>query len=139
RTSDNRTHRSLGDHLGTPCIDSGPDRLSKDILRCIFSIYCKLGDPNQCHQGPSESSDSSLSSCSTVSTRNISDTWNPFCNEDSKYDRLKDERGPYVDMVEALKIGLDDDGFNYAEKMLKHFRTLIKKLDKIDSGKMKRE
>ncbi|KVI09617.1 protein of unknown function DUF547, partial [Cynara cardunculus var. scolymus] len=89
--------------------------------------------------GPSESSASSLSSCSTVSTRNISDTWSPFCNEGSKYDGLKDERGPYADMVEVLKIGLDDDGFNYAEKMLKHFRTLIKNLDKIDPGKMKRE
>ncbi|KVH87747.1 protein of unknown function DUF547 [Cynara cardunculus var. scolymus] len=122
RTSCNRTHRSLGDHLGTPCTDGGPDRLSEDIVRCISSIYCKLGDPNQCHQGPSESSASSLSSCSTVSTGNISD-----------------ERGPYADMVEVLKIGLDDDGFNYAEKMLKHFRTLIEKLDKIDPGKMKRE
>ncbi|XP_024991356.1 uncharacterized protein LOC112525451 isoform X1 [Cynara cardunculus var. scolymus] len=139
RTSGNRTHRSLGDHFGTPCTDGGPDRLSEDIVRCISSIYCKLGDPNQSHQGPSESSASSLSSCSTVSTRNLSDTWSPFCNEDSKYDGLKDERGPYADMVEVLKIGLDDDGFNYAEKMLKHFRTLIKKLEKIDPGKMKRE
>ncbi|KAI3745559.1 hypothetical protein L6452_07959 [Arctium lappa] len=134
-------NRSLGDHLGTPCSDGGPDRLSEDIVRCISSIYCKLGDPNQ---GPSDSSASSLSSSTTVSTRNLSDTWSPYCNvettQDSKYDSLKkDERGPYADMIEVLKIGLDDDGFNYAEKMLKHFRTLIKKLEKIDPGKMKRE
>lgn len=129
RRSGNR--RSLGDHLGTPCTD---DKLSEDIVRCISSIYCKLGDP---HQGPSDSSASSLSSSST---RNLSDTWSPYCSEEtSKYDGFKDERGPYADMIEVLKIGLDDDTFNYAEKMLKHFRTLIKKLEKIDPGKMKRE
>ncbi|KAJ9541931.1 hypothetical protein OSB04_028437 [Centaurea solstitialis] len=128
-------HRSLGDHLGTPCTD---DKLSEDILKCISSIYCKLGDPHHGH------SDSSASSMSSSSTRNLSDTWSPYCNEeettkDTKYDGFKDERGPYADMIEVLKIGLDNDSFNYAEKMLKHFRTLIKKLEKIDPGKMKRE
>ncbi|XP_071700494.1 uncharacterized protein [Rutidosis leptorrhynchoides] len=131
----NRSRVSLGDHLiGTSCTDGahlgGPDRLSEDILRCICSIYSKLGDPNQCHQGPSDSSGSSLSSSSTISTQNISDTWSPCCNE---------EKGPYAEMIEVLKIGLDDDSFDYASKMLKHFRTLIKKLENVDPGKMKRE
>ncbi|CAH1435216.1 unnamed protein product [Lactuca virosa] len=126
-------HRSLGDHLGTPCTDFVlPDRLSEDMVKCISSIYCKLGvgDPNQFHQGPSDSSDSSLSSSSTISTKNLSDTWSPYCNQ---------ERGPYGDMIQVLKIGLDDDTFNYAAKMLIHFRTLVKKLEDIDVGKMKRE
>ncbi|KAI3517921.1 hypothetical protein L1887_06163 [Cichorium endivia] len=124
-------HRSLGDHLGTPCTDFAlPDRLSEDMVRCISSIYCKLGDSIQSHQGPSDSSDSSLSSSSTISTKNLSDTWSPYCNE---------ERGPYGEMIQVLKLGLDDESFKYAAKMLKHFRTLIKKLENIDVGKMKRE
>ncbi|KAI3792488.1 hypothetical protein L2E82_06368 [Cichorium intybus] len=40
---------------------------------------------------------------------------------------------------QVLKLGLDDESFKYAAKMLKHFRTLIKKLENIDVGKMKRE
>ncbi|KAI3502086.1 hypothetical protein L1887_30117 [Cichorium endivia] len=59
-----KTARSLGDHLGTPSTENtlvdGPDRLSEDLIRCISSIYCKLGDQNQ--SGPSVSSASSLSS-----------------------------------------------------------------------------
>ncbi|KAL4579172.1 hypothetical protein LXL04_015309 [Taraxacum kok-saghyz] len=116
-------HRSLGDHLGTPCTDFAlPDRLSEDMVKCISSIYCKLGDSNQ---GPSDSSDSSLSTSSTISTKNLSD--------------YNDERGPYGEMIQVLRIGLDDDSFNYAATMLQHFRTLIKKLETIDVGKMKRE
>jgi len=106
-------HRSLGDHLGTPCTDFAlPDRLSEDMVKCISSIYCKLGDPNQ---RPSDSSDSSVSSASSsaISTKNLSDKWSPRC---------KEEKGPYGEMIQVLQIGLDDDSFNYAAKMLKHFR-----------------
>nr|XP_043635239.1 uncharacterized protein LOC122606427 isoform X2 [Erigeron canadensis] len=141
------THRSLGDHLGTPCTDNalldGPDRLSEDIIRCISSIYCKLGDQNQSPSGPLVSSASSLTSSGTNCTRNLSDTWSPYCNEEatwnSKQESLKEERGPYAAMIEVLKINVDDDGFNYAAKMLKKFRALVKKLENVDPGKMKRE
>lgn len=140
------SHRSLGDHLGTPTDNTlldGPDILSEDIIRCISSIYCKLGDQNQSQIGPSVSSASSLSSSGTNCTRNLSDTWSPYCNEeatwDSKYESSKEERGPYAEMIEVVKIGVDDDGFNYASMMLKKFRTLVKKLENVDPRKMKRE
>ncbi|KAI3695991.1 hypothetical protein L1987_78997 [Smallanthus sonchifolius] len=110
---------SLGDHLGTSCTDNalldGPDRLSEDIIRCISLIYCKLGDQSQAQSGPEEP------------------TW------DSKHESLKEERRPYAEMIEVLKINVDDDGFNYASRMLKKYRALVKKLENVDPGKMKRE
>nr|GEV50736.1 hypothetical protein [Tanacetum cinerariifolium] len=144
RKATRSSHRSLGDHLGTPCTDNapldGPDRLSEDIIRCITSIYCKLGDQNQSQTGLSGSSSSSSG---TSYTKNISDTWSPYCNEDAtwenKQDSLKEERGPYTEMIEVLKINVDDDGFNFAAQKLKKFRTLVKKLENVDPGKMKRE
>lgn len=95
------------------------------MIRCISSIYCKLGDQNQ--SGPSVSSASSLSSSGTYCTRNLSDTWSPYCTEraswDSKNVGVKEEKGPYAKMIEVLKIGVDDDGFSYAARMLKRFRS----------------
>lgn len=140
-----KTARSLGDHLESPYTENtlidGPDRLSEDLIRCISSIYCKLGDQNQ--SGPSVSSASSLSSSGTYCTRNLSDTWSPYCTEraswDSKNVGVKEEKGPYAKMIEVLKIGVDDDGFSYAARMLKRFRTLVKKLESVDPVKMKRE
>ena len=123
------SHRSLGDHLETPTDDAlldGPDVLSEDTIRCISLIYCKLGDQNRSRIGPSVSSASSLSSSGSYCTRNLSDTWSPYCNEeatwDGKYEASKAERGPYAEMIEVVKIGVDDDGFNYASRMLKKFR-----------------
>ncbi|KAJ9553778.1 hypothetical protein OSB04_017823 [Centaurea solstitialis] len=140
------SHRSLGDHLETPTDDAlpdGPDVLSEDIIRCISSIYCKLGDQNRSRVGSSVSSASSLSSSGSYCTRNLSDTWSPYCNEeatwDGKYETSKEERGPYAEMIEVVKIGVNDDGFNYASRMLKKFRTLVKKLETVDPRKMKRE
>ncbi|KAI7740579.1 hypothetical protein M8C21_033285 [Ambrosia artemisiifolia] len=138
---------SLGDHLGTAYTDSAhldrPDRLSEDIMRCICSIYCKLGDQNQSQSGPSVSSASSRSSSGTNCTHNLSDTSSPSCNEeatwDNKHNNIKEEGGPYAEMVEVLKINVDDDSFSYAEMMLKKFRALVKKLENVDPGKMKRE
>ncbi|KAI7740578.1 hypothetical protein M8C21_033284 [Ambrosia artemisiifolia] len=138
---------SLGDHLGTAYTDSAhldrPDKLSEDIMRCICSIYCKLGDQNQSQSGPSVSSASSRSSSGTNCTHNLSDTSSPSCNEeatwDGKHNNIKEEGGTYAEMVEVLKINVDDDSFSYAEMMLKKFRALVKKLENVDPGKMKRE
>ncbi|KAF5794423.1 putative ternary complex factor MIP1, leucine-zipper [Helianthus annuus] len=138
---------SLGDHLGTSYTDSAhldrPDRLSEDMMRCVCSIYCKLGDQNQSQSGPSVSSASSMSSSGTTCTHNRSDSSSPSCNEDAtwdgKHNNIKEEGGPYAETVEILKINVDDDSFNYAEMMLKKFRTLVKKLEKVDPGKMTRE
>ncbi|KAD2393266.1 hypothetical protein E3N88_40243 [Mikania micrantha] len=134
---------SLGDHLGTFCTDNvildGPDRLSEDIIRCISLIYCKLGEQSHVQSGPLVSSASSSTNCN----RNLSDTWSPYCSEeptlDNKHEILKEERRPYADMIEVLKINIDDDGFNYASRMLKKYRTLVKKLENVDPTKMKRE
>lgn len=151
RSTSNRSaadshHRSLADHLGASCIQSvkdGPDKLSEDIVRCISSIYCKLGDPTLSDTGFSVSSTSSLSSTSTFSTRYLSDTWSPHCNEEAtgsgQFKECKEERGPYAEMIEVLKICLDDESFNYAAKMLENFRSLVKHLEKVDPMKMKRE
>ncbi|KAI3816903.1 hypothetical protein L1987_10688 [Smallanthus sonchifolius] len=138
---------SLGDHLGTSCTDSAfldrPDRLSEDIIRCISSIYCKLGDQNHSQSGPLTSSASSMSSSGTKSTQNLSDTSSSYYNEEATWDgknnNIKEEGGPYAEMVEVLKINVDDDGFSYAAGMLNKFRTLVKKLENVDPRKMKRE
>lgn len=125
RKAGHYSHRSLTDN----CILDGPDRLSEDIIRCISSIYCKLGDQNQSQSGPLVSSATSLSSSGTNCTRNLSDTWSPYCNEEATWDTkqksLKEERGPYAEMIEVLKINVDDDGFSYAARMLKKFRYLV--------------
>ncbi|XP_076919524.1 uncharacterized protein LOC143580366 [Bidens hawaiensis] len=136
---------SLGEHLGASYTNNAlvesPDRLSEDMIRCISLIYCKLGDQSQSQSGPLVSSASSMSSSGT---HDHSDTSSPSCNEDATWDRkhnnnMKGEGGPYADMVEVLKIDVDDDGFNYAEMMLKKFRTLVKKLENVDPRKMTRE
>uniref|UniRef100_A0A5B6ZLW2 DUF547 domain-containing protein n=1 Tax=Davidia involucrata TaxID=16924 RepID=A0A5B6ZLW2_DAVIN len=139
-------HRSLADHFGASYIDNAlntPDRLSEDIVKCISSIYCKLANPTLTHPGFSISSTSSLSSSSTFSPRNLSDSWSPHCNEEStghcQLQGLKEENGPYPAMIEVLKICLDDDSFNYAARMLQNFRSLVKCLEKVDPRKMKRE
>ncbi|XP_071686984.1 uncharacterized protein [Rutidosis leptorrhynchoides] len=141
------SHRSLGDHLDIPCTENaildGPDRLSEDIIRCISSIYCKLGDQNQSRSGPLVSSATSMSSSGTNFTRKVSDTWSPYCNDEATWDTkqksLKEKTGPYAEMIEVLKISVDDDGFSYASRILKKFRALVKRLENVDPTKMKRE
>ena len=121
-------HCSLADHLGASCFDDAlksPDRLSEDIVRCMFSIYCKLANPTLTRTGFSVSSSSSLSSSCTLSPLNRSDIWSPRCNEEAtghcQFQGLK-ESGPYAAIVEVLKICLDDDSFNYAARMLQNCR-----------------
>lgn len=123
-------HHSLADHLGNSRIDDAfncPDRLSEDIIRCISSIYCKLGDnPPRTHKGHSVSSTSSFCSSSTFSPRNLSGSWSPQCNdevtEQCNFEGLKQDSGPYTAMVEVLKICLDDESYSYAATMLQRFR-----------------
>ncbi|GMN34630.1 hypothetical protein TIFTF001_004786 [Ficus carica] len=139
--------RSLADHLGSSSIVNNlkaPDRLSEDIVRCVSSIYCKLANPPQpqSHAATlSASPSSSLSSSTVFSSRNPGDSWSPRYNDDdaTSHHALKDDSGPYASMIQVLKIRLDNDTFNYAAKMLQHFRALIKTLEKVDPRKMKRE
>ncbi|KAH6834904.1 hypothetical protein C2S53_003904 [Perilla frutescens var. hirtella] len=138
--------RSLADHLGNSCIDDTyifPDKLSEDILRCISSIYCKLGNHTQSRKGYSVSSNSSFCSSSTFSPRNLSGSWSPQCNDEvsEHYDMegLKQDNGPYAAMVEVLKICLDDESYSFAATMLQKFRSLVKSLENVDLKKMRRE
>ncbi|PSS31139.1 UPF0692 protein like [Actinidia chinensis var. chinensis] len=137
-----RGHRSLADHLGASCTDKAlytPDRLSEDIGKCISSIYCRLANSTSIHTGFSVSSTSSLSSSSTFSPRNLSDSWSSHFNGEATGKQFKEESRPYATMIEVSKICLDDDGFNYAAIMLQKLRSLVKSLEKADPGKMKRE
>lgn len=138
--------RSLADHIGNSCIDDTyifPDKLSEDILRCICSIYCKLGNPTQSRKGYSVSSNSSLCSSSTLSPRNLSGSWSPQCTDEASehcdIEGLKQDNGPYAAMVEVLKICLDDESYSYAATMLQKFRSLVKSLENVDLKKMRRE
>ncbi|XP_069153601.1 uncharacterized protein [Solanum lycopersicum] len=129
-------HRSLADHLTASRMDdllSYPDRLSEEIVKCISCIYCKFANPNiLAPKGLSVSSTSSLSSSSTFSPRNLSGSWSSHHNEESteQYE---------FEVIEILKICLDDDSFNYATIMLHKFRTLVKSLEKVDPRNMTRE
>ncbi|KAL6996043.1 hypothetical protein U1Q18_006178 [Sarracenia purpurea var. burkii] len=123
-------HRSLADHLGASCIDKAlytPDRLSEDIVKCISSIYCKLADSTSNHTGFSVSSTSSLSSSTTFSPRDLSDSWSPHLNREAtvhgQLQEFEEENRSYATVIEVLKICLDDDSFNYAAIMLQKFRT----------------
>lgn len=145
RTVADHGHRSLADHLVASRIDNNlnrPDRLSEEIVRCMSSIYCKLADPTLCQTGLSASSNSSLSSSSTFSPRNLSDNWSPHFSEEAtgaQIQGLKEESEPYAAMIEVLKLSLDDDSFNYAARMLQNFRLLVKNLEKVEPRKMTRE
>ncbi|KAJ6708543.1 hypothetical protein OIU74_009787 [Salix koriyanagi] len=138
--------RSLADHLGASCLVNDhdtPDRLSEDIVRCISSIYCRLCNPLHSQLGSAASPTSSLSSSSIFSSRNPYDNWSPRCNGDAMFQHqlqgLKGESGPYDTMLEVLKICLDDGSFNYVATMLKKFRSLVQRLEKLDPRKLKRE
>nr|XP_048331545.1 uncharacterized protein LOC107404549 isoform X3 [Ziziphus jujuba var. spinosa] len=138
------SHRSLADHLGASLIDNAlnaPDKLSEDIVRCISSIYCKLANPPQTHAALSTSPTSSLSSSSMFSSKNPCDSWSPHCSEDTTVNLQgsKEDNRPYAALIEVLKIRLEDDNFNYAAIMLQNFRSLVRKLEKVDPRKMKRE
>lgn len=124
-------HCSLADHLGNSCTGNAlnfPDRLSEDIIRCISSIYRKLGNPPRNHKGYSASSTSSFCSSSTFSPRNLSVTWSPQCNDEATEtcysEDLKHDNGAYMETVEILKIFLDDESYSYAASMLQKLRCL---------------
>lgn len=122
-------HRSLADHLVASRVDNNlyrPDRLAEVIVRSMFSIYCKFADPTLRQTALSASSNSSLSSSSTFSPRNLSDNWSPHFSEEARGNQipeLKEESGPYAAVVEVLKLRLDDnDSFSYAARMIKDVR-----------------
>ncbi|KAJ4963846.1 hypothetical protein NE237_023785 [Protea cynaroides] len=144
--NDTLRHHSLANLLCASLTDDvpeTPDRLSEDIIKCISSIFCKIANPQLPHIGFSASPASSLSS-STLSPQDLSDIWSPRFSEDAssnpcQFEELKEKSDPYIEMIEVLRICVDGDKFNYAATMLKKFRSLVERLEKVDPNKMKRE
>ncbi|XP_077233573.1 uncharacterized protein LOC143875872 isoform X2 [Tasmannia lanceolata] len=143
---------SLADHLGTRIADhvpETPNRLSEDVIKCIAAIYCKLAEPPLVHHALSSSPSSSLSSTSEFSSQNRGDMWSPHCRKESSFDAqlenplqvegLREFSGPYSGMVEVLCICRDSQRLSDVEHMLQNFKSLIQRLEKVDSREMKNE
>ncbi|KAH7673992.1 Ternary complex factor MIP1 leucine-zipper-containing protein [Dioscorea alata] len=140
--------RTLADHLGTSTlIDNLADkscRLSKDILRCVAAIYCKLSNPPIQQTQLFNSATPSASPSSSFSPQNLSDNWSPQCNYDVassplRFESVTDKSSSYISMIEVPKISVDGERFDYASKMLNIFRSLIQQLETVNPSKMKHE
>ncbi|XP_042381534.1 uncharacterized protein LOC121974505 isoform X1 [Zingiber officinale] len=140
-------HRSLADHLGTSVMDHVPEiscKLSEEILRCISAIYCKLASPTFHNIDLVDSPTPSVSSSSTLSTRDPGDNWSPrfrceATERNTRYGSYKDKKSPYSSMIEIPQIRINGERFKYASHKLNIFRSLIRRLETIDPKKMTRE
>ncbi|XP_020572988.1 uncharacterized protein LOC110019596 [Phalaenopsis equestris] len=137
-------HHTLADYLGTNIQDhiSGTTfMISEDIIKCISSICCKLTSSRKKHMELLPSSSSSSNSSVLLSPENLCNSWSPqfWCEAaSSSYgnNSPKQKHDPYEDMIEVSKICMDDDQFEFAFKMLKIFRSLIRRLEDVDPRKM---
>ncbi|KAF3331236.1 hypothetical protein FCM35_KLT04590 [Carex littledalei] len=136
-------HRSLADHFGSSIVDHvaeiSPHRLSEEIIRCISSVYCKLSKPAR----KGEDSGISLSS-STPSVSSSSSSFSPTepgdCSSSpSRFELPKHKNILYDNTIVVPHIRIDAHRFGYASKMLQNFRSLIRRLEKIDPREMKRD
>ncbi|XP_042375396.1 uncharacterized protein LOC121969382 isoform X1 [Zingiber officinale] len=140
-------HRSLADHLGTSVMDHVPEiscKLSEEILRCISAIYCKLASPAFHNIDLLDSPTPSVSSSSTLSTRDPGDNWSPrfrceATERNTRYGSYKDKKSPYSSMIEIPRIRINGERFKYASHKLNIFRSLIRRLETIDPKKMTHE
>eukprot|EP00268_Persea_americana_P061306 TRINITY_DN7731_c0_g2_i2.p1 TRINITY_DN7731_c0_g2~~TRINITY_DN7731_c0_g2_i2.p1 ORF type:complete len:553 (-),score=96.80 TRINITY_DN7731_c0_g2_i2:179-1837(-) len=143
---------SLAEHLGARIEDlvpETPNKVSEEMIRCMGAIYCKLADPPLVLHGRPSSPSSSLSSVSAFSPRDQCDMWSPRRRNDSSFDErleslfkiegLKEFSGPYSTMVEVQGISRDNQRINDVEPMLKDFRSLVSRLEKVDPRSMKNE
>ncbi|KAJ4758792.1 hypothetical protein LUZ62_069167 [Rhynchospora pubera] len=133
-------HRSLADHFGSSIVDHvteiSPHRLSEEIIRCISAVYCKLAKPTR----KSEDSDISFSSC-TPSVSSSSSSYSPtepcdFSSSQSCFESPKHKNLLYDNAIVVPHIRIDAHRFGYASKMLQNFRSLIRRLEKIDPREM---
>ncbi|KAL6012433.1 hypothetical protein ACLOJK_002922 [Asimina triloba] len=135
---------SLAEHLGTSISDhvpETPNRLSEDAIRCMGAIYCKLSEPPIAHHVIS-SSPSSFSSMSAFSPQNQCGRWSPHYEDSSSDIRLDGSKrysGLYTTMVEVPWICGDGQRLEDAEPMLKNFRSLVHKLEKVDPRRLKHD
>ncbi|KAJ3677684.1 hypothetical protein LUZ60_003408 [Juncus effusus] len=138
-------HRSLADHFGASITEHmteiSPHRLSEEIIKCISSVYCMLAKPatissqDQCDTPRTPSVSSSNSSLFSPMER-CDSSWSPNCRFESPKEKSV---GLYHNMIIVPFIRIDADRFGYASKMLQNFRSLVKRLEKIDPRKMTHE
>lgn len=143
--------KSLADHLGASIFDHVPQtasKLSEDIIKCICAIYSKLSvsQTQQTDIMPSPSSSPS----STLSAHDACDSWSsrhhyegattsPCSYYSPKNKQSSYSQSSYCGIVEIPRISVDGDKFGYASKMLDIFRSLIRKLEKINPDCMNHE
>ncbi|PKU70722.1 hypothetical protein MA16_Dca025376 [Dendrobium catenatum] len=138
------SHRTLANYFGTTIQDHIPEtvwKISEDIIKCISSVYCKLTSSTNKQIELLRSSSSSCTSSSILSPENPSNSWSPqfWCETASSPCQVKlpkHKHDPYKDMIEVPKICIDDNGFEFAFKMLKIYRSLIARLEDFDPRKM---
>ncbi|KAK1438963.1 hypothetical protein QVD17_04776 [Tagetes erecta] len=151
-TSSNIT--SLAEHLGTKISDHipmTPNKVSEEMVKCMSVIYWKLGEPPSPNHGLSSPTSSLSSSMNTFSPKNFPDMmWGPgFRRDSSSFDvqldnpfdvqGLKEFSGPYSTMVEIQCLYKDDQRLGEVEHMLKHFRSLVSRLEDVNPKKLNHE
>lgn len=142
----------LADHLGTSIanhVPESPNRLSEDLVHCMAAIYCKLAEPPLPPMGFSNSPTSSLSSSTIFSPQDQPDSWSPRCSNNEACEiRLTDpfqvkgqgeSIGAYNSMIEVPWICVDNDRLSYAARMLHNFKSLVRRLEKVEPKKLKHE
>ncbi|KAL9241775.1 hypothetical protein vseg_015841 [Gypsophila vaccaria] len=141
---------SLAEHLGTRISDhvpETPNRISEDMVKCMATIFYKLGE--QPSVNGLSSPNSSSSSTGAFSPHYQCDAWSPRFGKDSSFDTrldnpfnvegLKEFSGPYSTMVEVSCLYRESQKLGDVEFMLQNFRSLICRLQEVDPMTMKHE
>ncbi|XP_057529227.1 uncharacterized protein LOC130807872 isoform X1 [Amaranthus tricolor] len=142
---------SLAEHLGTRISDhvpETPNRISEDMVKCMATIFCKLGEPPAANNGLS-SPNSSSSSMGEFSPQYQCDEWSASYGKDSSFDTrlenpfnvegFKEFSGPYSTMIEVPCLYRESQKLGDVEYMLQNFRSLISQLQEVDPRKLKHE
>ena len=125
---------SLAEHLGTRISDhvpETPNRISEDMVKCMATIFCKLGEPPAANNGLS-SPNSSSSSMGEFSPQYQCDEWSASYGKDSSFDTrlenpfnvegFKEFSGPYSTMIEVPCLYRESQKLGDVEYMLQNFR-----------------
>ncbi|XP_057542987.1 uncharacterized protein LOC130821305 [Amaranthus tricolor] len=102
---------------------------SEDMVKCMVTIFCKLGEPPAANIGLSSSSMSAFSS------QYQCDEWSASYGKDSSFDTrlensfnvegLKEFSGPYSTMVEVSCMYRESQKLGDVEYMLQNFRLVL--------------
>ncbi|KAH7423610.1 hypothetical protein KP509_12G063900 [Ceratopteris richardii] len=146
---DKSSPRLLKDYL-----TESPNQLSEDLVQCMTNIYCKLSTlpPSRSpSHGTYESPLSSTSSLTSMSSAHgmFGDLWSPASQSEPSCDTpLADPfqvkgnlewRGAYNNMIEIPHICTDKDRLNCVTRLLRSFRSLVEKLERVDPSRMKHD